>query len=159
MKALMLLVVLGTASQNLGQASKSAVGSIEPGASAEQELGPRLVERARLLYGPDFAKTLIFTSRVSPLAEVGPKVGPAKPTRESPFTGSDYEESTRPMSQKGDVASGVVLLEERDVLYLDLTPCRVKSTVFEFHSPFVKKRLGTLDCDGKQIDRFLVAQR
>jgi hypothetical protein len=63
------------------------------------------------------------------------------------------------MSRKGDVASGVILHEEKDVLYLDLTPCREETRVFTFHSPFVKKRLSSLSCGGKQIDRFLVAQR
>jgi hypothetical protein len=63
------------------------------------------------------------------------------------------------MSRKGDVASGVILMEEKGVLYLDLTPCQANTTVFTFHSPFAKKKLGTLNCNAKQVERVLVAQR
>jgi hypothetical protein len=159
MKALMLWVVLGAAGQSSVQVSTYTPGSQGPGVLAEQELRTQLTARARLLYGPEFAKTLVFVSRVSPAAHVKPKAGPAGPTEESPFTGSDYEETTKPTSLKGDVASGVILLEDKDVLFLDLTPCRANSTVFEFHRPLVKKPLGSFDCNGRKIDRSLVAQR
>jgi hypothetical protein len=159
MKALLLLIVLAATCQNLGQTS-STTGSPRPQEPHEgSELRESLGESARHLYGDGLSKTLVFTNRPSPPDAAESHAGLPPRSNESPFGGSDYEESTKDMSEKGDVASGVILREEKDVLYLDLTPCRPQSRVFTFHSPFVKKRLPSLDCRGKQIDRFLVAQR
>ena len=159
MRALLLLVVLGITCQDLGQTSPSVLGLEGQETPGRQELHELLINRARLLYGPDLAKTLIFVNIAPPSQPSTAPTGPAGPAQEPPFNGSKHEETTRPMVMKGDVASGVILREEKDVLYLDLTPCRVKVKIFEFHSPFVKKRLDPLGCKGKKIDQFLVAQR
>jgi hypothetical protein len=153
------LIVLMASCLDLGQVPSPGAGSQPQQSPAQQGLEGRLSQRARALYGPESARTLTFTNRASVPETAGPNAQKTKPTEESPFSSSDYEESTKEMSRKGDIGSGVILAEEKDVLYLDLTPCHADTTIFTFHSPFVKKHLGTLNCNGKRIDKFLVAQR
>jgi hypothetical protein len=159
MKAFVPLMILAVACQGVGKISPTAVDPQQQALSEGQDLRESLSESARHLYGPGLGKTLVFTNRPSTAHTPEPQSLPHGRPAESPFSDSDYEDSTKDMSKKGDVASGVILREERDILYLDLTPCSLESKVFTFHSPFVKKRLPSLDCRGKQVDRFLVAQR
>ena len=159
MKWSLFLIALMAACVALAQAPAPQSSPQSKQSPSPQGLSGLLIERARLLFGPGSTETLSFTNRVSVPQTAERRSRQSKQTEESPFTSPDYEESTKAMSLKGDVASGVILEERKDVLYLDLTPCQAEITVFTFHAPFAKKHLGTLNCKGKRIDKFLVAQR
>jgi len=160
MKTLILLIAIGITSQELEQRSDTRSGSGTKGAPAAQSLENRLLDRAKLVYGPDPARTITLASRRPPRAteKAEAEPGQGKPS-DSPFGDSTDMEGTKEASYKGDAASGVILLEEKDALYLDVAPCRPKTVVLTFHSPFAKKRVGSLSCNGKDLDKYSVAQR
>jgi hypothetical protein len=56
---------------------------------------------------------------------------------------------------KGDIASGVILLEADGMLYLDTRPC--DSHVLSFKKPYLKHHIGSVTCtSGRRVDRFEV---
>jgi hypothetical protein len=60
--------------------------------------------------------------------------------------------------QKGDAATGVVMSEAQDKLYLDTDPCNSK--VETFSKPYEKTPTGkSTKCKGHEIDLFFVRQK
>jgi hypothetical protein len=59
-------------------------------------------------------------------------------------------------SLKGDVASGVIIAEDKNMVYIDARPCELK--LYSFHKPYTKTKVGTVDCKGKVLDRYAITQ-
>lgn len=159
MKILILLIALGVTDQKAEQRPATGKGFHTQG-SAPQSLESRLLERAKLIYG-SHVKGITFTSGKD-LTAIGtprPDIHQTSKFNKLPFDDPTDVEETKAMSQKGDVASGVILLEEKDILYLDIAPCRPQPKVFTFHVPFNKKRVASLSCNGRNLDKYLVSQR
>ena len=159
MRTLILLIMLVITGQNLGQNSAPQAGLKAREATTEVSLEGRLMEQARLIYGADVVRKVTLANRGPLPTTAGYSPVRGKGAEGSPFDDSNVMETTKPMSYKGDVASGVILSEEKDALYLDVTPCRADKSVFTFRPPFEKKRIGAILCAGRSIDRYLVAQR
>jgi hypothetical protein len=159
MKVLMLLIAVSV----LSQTQNSSLAQVAPparGAAATQSIERRLLDRARAIYGPDVVKTVtIVRGRVTSAVGKASTVDYAGKKADNPAVDDSGVESTKEMSYRGDAASGVILLEEKDALYLDIAPCHEKEEVFVFHSPFAKKHVGSLNCKGKYLDKYSVAQR
>ena len=119
-------------------------------------LEDRLLTRARTLYGGSGPSRVRFGH--PPTGAVATPQGETK-SAPSPFDGSG-EEGIQLECMKGDVASGVILLEEKDALYLDISPCHPEARVLTFHVPYNKKRVGSVSC-GKNasVDKFMISQR
>jgi hypothetical protein len=157
MKFLLLLIVLGASCQNLGQSSNMRPSALTEEKLKEKTLEDFLADKAKLIYGPSVVQKVTIVTRKSLKKSDRPSAGEASIS--SPFKASIDDESTKVMSDKGDIGSGVILWEEKDAIYLDVTPCHAKISVFTFHSPYAKKRVGVIGCNGKNINKYLIAQR
>ena len=63
-----------------------------------------------------------------------------------------------PVSTKiGDIATGVIIIEAKNELYLDAKPCTGK--IVTFHTKFSKKKLGTVKCGVKTFDTYQIEQK
>lgn len=156
MKFFLVLVTLWAAFQT------TDITSDKDAKDTKQSLESVLLDQAKAIYGPSVVKSVTLTTAAHPILEhSGPDHPSARPTpAPSPFEDQkDIEERTQPTSMKGDVATGVILKEIKDVVYLDVTPCQTNDYIYIFHSPFAKKRMNTFMCNGKPIDKYQIAQR
>ena len=71
---------------------------------------------------------------------------------------ADSETSGMFLGEKGDVAKGIILYEEKDALYL-ARPCQ--NAILTFHRPYIKQRAGSATCNNnkKRMDVYVVTQR
>lgn len=53
---------------------------------------------------------------------------------------------------RGDIAAGVILLEQGGVVYLDSRPC--SGHVITFVKPYIKLKAGSVTCGGHNLPRF-----
>jgi hypothetical protein len=60
------------------------------------------------------------------------------------------------LASKGDEATGVVIEERGNELYLDAVPCRGR--IATFTKPFRKSEVGTASCDGKTFTKHRVVK-
>lgn len=102
-------------------------------------LDKKLVARAKKIYGSSASNTVTY----------GDSNDPA-PT----FDHKETSGTQRTEASFGDTASGVILLESGDTLYLDTRPCT--SHVIPFNKPYKKIKIGSITCNGKQVDRYQV---
>lgn len=138
-----------------GQRGKTVDKGLSKTASSLED---SLLERANSLYGAGTVSSVSFGPHKSISAVVRSKDSERK-VELSPFDTSRDFEKTKEMSMKGDVASGVILLELQDALFLDTSPCESESVVFTFHPVFSKKRLGKIACHNRTLDKYLISQR
>ena len=133
--------------------SQKAVASNKP--SSVQSKHDLIMERMKSLYGASTPDDVTFVNRDDVIgAEAGSsKVKGGLRTMESTGKGSSGMEA----SYTGDVATGVILLEEKGELDLDTRPC--KGRVYTFHPPYKKKERGKVTCDGKEFQQYSVEQK
>ena len=81
-----------------------------------EEISQRILVRAKDLYGPSAPNSLTWTLRH---AATTAEVRTSEMSNQRSVLQDSSEVQTAMMSMKGDVASGTVVLEEKDALYLD----------------------------------------
>jgi len=119
---------------------------------AQKQLELRLLTRIKELYGSAAPKYITWARSDVPMRE-------STETTTRPLLFLYGSSSSKYVSFKGDVASGVVVnLDDKQIeLYLDIKPCN--GVLVEFHSPFVKSVVGKIRCGDKEHDRVTVEQR
>lgn len=62
-------------------------------------------------------------------------------------------------AQRGDIASGVVVMETPTELRLQTSPCTPGGHVVLFYAPYVKTKVGNIRCGSQVLDRIQVEKR
>jgi hypothetical protein len=65
-------------------------------------------------------------------------------------------QSTCSYSVKGDVVSGVIIAEDKNMVYVDARPCELK--IYSFRKPYTKTKVASVTCKGKALDRYAITQ-
>lgn len=135
----------------LGQ--QSATNPQEPGSLRQQ-----LLERIRELYGADAPNEITFIDTQRAVAEnVYKPAGSEQFPKVNPSIFEPGAETTKQENAfKGQVATGVVLLEQLDQLYLDARPCN--GVIVSFRKPYRRERTGTVRCGGSDLPQETLTQ-
>jgi hypothetical protein len=64
--------------------------------------------------------------------------------------------STCSYPSKGDVVSGVVIAEDKNLIYVDAKPCELR--LFSIRKPYTTTKIGSVTCKGKILDRYAITQ-
>lgn len=97
--------------------------------------------------GPDFSKLTVGEGRKTESILESLVLS----SRTGSATGSFCSASSR-----GDVVSGVIIAEDKNMVYIDAKPCDLK--LFSVRKPYSKTKVGTVTCKGKVLDRYAVTQ-
>ena len=62
-------------------------------------------------------------------------------------------------AQKGDIANGIVGLEDQKQLRLNTDPCNAKSDVVIFYPPYTKTKVGPVKCGDAVLERYQVEKK
>lgn len=119
-----------------------------------------LVGRMQQLYGDEAPRTVTFVSRLEIRGESGPKgIQPSKRAKPLGRNAQDFSdtEPEEASTRVGDIATGVVLLEEKGDLYLDTNPCNGRVVVFR--KPYRKSAIGSITCGTKELTRVQIEQK
>ena len=100
MKIIVLLIAISLTCQELEQRLVAQTGSPTKASAAVPNLQDRLLDRAKLIYGPDFVKTIALTNGKSVRAseEAIPNINGNKKTSDSPFDDPTDLETNKEMS-------------------------------------------------------------
>ena len=76
------------------------------------------------------------------------------------IAGADSSAQQVREAQRGDIAAGVVILEDQRQLRLDATPCNPteKKTIIVFRAPYKKVTLGNVTCNNTAYVKVQVIQ-
>jgi hypothetical protein len=58
---------------------------------------------------------------------------------------------------KHDVVSGVIIAEDKNLVYVDAKPCELQ--LYSIRKPYSKTKVGSVSCKGKTLDRYAITQR
>ena len=57
---------------------------------------------------------------------------------------------------KGDVVSGVIIAEDKNLVYVDAKPCELQ--LYSIRKPYTKTKVGNVSCKDKILDRYAITQ-
>jgi hypothetical protein len=132
-----------------------AVAVTTAAAAQSSTVRERVTRAARQLYGdPSLVVVFVGPNDGGPVGRANTKGNdPSVPTW---TTGAGGGRAADPFgverqTVKGDEATGVIVLEEGNELFLDVAPCR--SRVATFVKPYRQSSAGTIDCNGTSRPR------
>ena len=150
------VMVIAQNSSNAASAEHLDSQAVHPQAEHRRDLIAVLSNRLHELFGLPLGEKPRFVVMSWPIKSItiGPDSKPAIASGKGVDADSEASGSFR--GEKGDVAKGMILYEEKDTLYL-ARPCQ--NAILTFHSPYVKQRTGSATCNNKDMDVYVVTQR